>query len=124
VTITIPVIAGRPGERSCQRGPAGQGQKNVGGDENMHYRSREKKSGATRKDAKNGDNWVVKIKSKWLCFVNNHDFRETEREETHQPVSLVGKRSNKTIESWGGDITNWPPYMLSAVYWVRPGSSE
>jgi tRNA U34 2-thiouridine synthase MnmA/TrmU len=77
----------------------------------MHYRSREKKSGATRKDAKNGDNWVVKIKSKWLCFVNNHDFRETEREETHQPVSLVGKRSNKTIESWGGRY-----YELASLY--------
>jgi hypothetical protein len=90
--LTIPVIGLGIGERSCQRGPAGQGQKNVGGDENMHYRGRDKKNGATRKDAKSGESWVVKIKSKWLCFVNNHDLRETEREETHQPVSLAGKR--------------------------------
>jgi hypothetical protein len=119
MTITILVIAApRHRERSCQRGPAGQDQKNVGGDENMHYRGRDEKNGATRKDAKSGESWVVKIKSKWLCFVNNHDFRETEREETHQPVSLAGNRNYKTIESWGGDGANWPPFMLSAVNWV------
>ena len=49
VTITMLVIALRHGERCCQRGPAGQCQKNVGGDENMHYRDRDKK-GATRKE--------------------------------------------------------------------------
>ena len=37
-----------------------------------------------------GEGKVVKIKSKRLCFVSNHDFRETKREDTHQPVSLVG----------------------------------
>lgn len=58
MTITIPVAGFRPGKRSCQRGPAGQDQKNVGGDENMHYRCREKKGWVTRKDAKS---WVVKI---------------------------------------------------------------
>ena len=96
-TITILVIALRPGpgepDRSCQRGPAGQCQKNVGGGENKHYRGRDEKNGATGKDAKSGESWVVKIKSKWLCFVNNHDFRETEREETHQPVSRAGNRN-------------------------------
>jgi hypothetical protein len=115
--MTITIIALVPGERNCQRGPAGQGQKNVGGDENMHYRGRDKKNGATRKDAKSGESWVVKVKSKWLCFVNNHGFQRP-REETHQPVSLAGKQRYKTIESWGRDGANWPPFMLSAVYWV------
>jgi hypothetical protein len=100
MTITILVIALRPGKRNCQRGPAGQGQKNVSGGENKHYRGRDEKNGATRKDAKSGESWVVKINSKWLCFVNSHDLRETEREETHQPVSLAGKRNYKTIERW------------------------
>jgi hypothetical protein len=68
MTITIVVIAFIPGERHCQRGPAGQGQKNVGGDEKMHYRGRVKENGAARRDAKSGESWVVKIKSKWLCF--------------------------------------------------------
>jgi hypothetical protein len=104
IHMTITIIALRPGERSCQRGPAGQGQKNVGGDENKHYRGRDEKNGATRKDAKSGESWVVKIKSKWLFFVNNHGFRETEREETHQPVSLAGKRNYKTIESYGEEM--------------------
>ena len=93
MAITILVITLRRGERSCQRGPAGQGQKNVGGGENKHYRGRDEKNGATGKDAKSGESWVVKIKSKWLCFVNNHDFRKTEREETHQPVSRAGNRN-------------------------------
>jgi hypothetical protein len=101
MTITILVIALSPGERNCQRGPAGQGQKNVGGDENMHYRGRGEKNGTTRKDAKSGESWVVKIKSKWLCFVNNHDFGETEREETHQPVSLAGKRIIRQSKAGG-----------------------
>lgn len=79
--VTILVIALRSGERSCQRGPAGQGQKNVGGDEDMHYRGRDEKNEATRKGAKSGESWVVKIKSKWLCFVNNHAF-ERPREKT------------------------------------------
>ena len=77
-----------------------------------------RRMGATRKDAKSGESWVVKVKSKWLWFVNNHDFLETGREDTHQPVSLAGKRIYKTIESWGGDGANWPLFMLSAVYWV------
>ena len=55
VTITIHVIALRPEERNCQRGPAGQGQKNVGGGENKHYRGRDKKNGAARKDAESGE---------------------------------------------------------------------
>ena len=116
--MTITSIALRPGERNCQRGPAGQGQKNVGGDENKHYRVRDEKNGAARVDAKSGESWVVKIKSKWLCFVNNHGFRETERNEAHQPVSLAEKQKYKTIESWGRDGANWPPFMLSAVYRV------
>jgi hypothetical protein len=102
IHMTTTIIA--PGKWSCQRGPAGQGQKNVGGDENKHYRGRDEKNEATRKDAKSGESWVVKIKSKWLCFVNNHDFRGTEREETHQPVSLAGKRNYKTIESCGEEM--------------------
>src|SRR6266576_4158880 len=58
MAITVLVIALRCGETSCQRGPAGQGQKNVGGDEKMHYRGRDEKNGATRKDAKSGESWV------------------------------------------------------------------
>lgn len=45
ITRLVTVIALRPGQRSRQRGPAGQCQKNVGGDENMHYRGRDKKNG-------------------------------------------------------------------------------
>ena len=50
MTITMLAIVLRPGERSCQRGPAGQCQNNVGGDENKHYRGLDKKNGATRKE--------------------------------------------------------------------------
>jgi len=46
VTITILVITLEPGEGCCQRGPAGKGQKNVGGDDNTHYRCLDKKSGS------------------------------------------------------------------------------
>ena len=46
-------------------------------------------------------------------------FEREEREETHQPVSLGGKQNYKMIESWGGgDGTDWPSFMLNAVYWV------
>jgi hypothetical protein len=124
IHMTITIIALGPGKRSCERGPAGQGQKNVGGDENKHYRGRDEKNGATRKDAKSGESWVVKIKSKWLCFVNNHGFRETEREETHQPVSLAGKRNYKTIESWGERWCELASFYAECCVLGGPGSSQ
>jgi hypothetical protein len=64
MSITILVTALRHGERCCQRGPAGQGQNNIGRDEEMHCRGRDKKNVVSREDVKSGDGRVVKIKSK------------------------------------------------------------
>lgn len=45
LTIDRPAVALRRDERYCQRGRAGQSQKNVRGGEKTHYRNRDKKNG-------------------------------------------------------------------------------
>ena len=86
MTITITDTALRTGERNCQRGPAGECQNNVGGGENKHYRGRDKKNGATRKEWV--ESWVVKNKEK-VAMICEQSRLLGDRERIDSPTSVT-----------------------------------
>lgn len=51
--------------------------------------------------------------------MNNHNFGETKQERSDSPTSVTSSREAELQlkNIWGND-TNWPPYILSAVYRV------